>query len=240
MRTNLNKATYTVIVLAAITLIGGAFYLDKLELKDIGTGLLALLGTLLGATLAFRLNEDKESKKEQAVRRSALNRALFILARQKNAVALIAREMEPFKTPIERAFNFPAAKVPPYQDLVHRFEELEFLLNTPDVNVIMRLTVEQERFHQMLESLRTRNEFYVHELQPEIARHSLNGKEISGASIVQLFGERLFGTAMHSSEILRHHVESSLKSIPEMHEELRAVAKRLYPDSKFVGFASED
>ena len=237
MRAPFSKAIYAAIVIGAIALIGSAFYLDKLELKDIGTGLLALLGTLLGATLAFRLNVDKELKKEDAAHRSALNRALFVLARQKNAVALIAREMEPFKTPFDRAFKFPAAKVPPYEDLVHRFEELEFLLNTSDVNAVIRLTVEQERFHQMLESLRVRNEFYVRELQPEIARHGLNGKEVSVSSVAQIFGDRLFGTAMNSSEILFNHVDSSLKSIPEMHQELRIVAKRLYPDSKFVGFA---
>ncbi len=235
MRAPFSKAIYSAIVIGSIALIGGAFYLEKLELKDIGTGLLALLGTLLGATLAFRLNEDKESRKEDAARRSALNRALFVLARQKNAVALLAREMEPFKTPFDRAFNFPAAKVPPYEDLVQHFEGLEFLLNTSAVNTIMRLTVEQERFHQMLESLRVRNEFYVRELQPEISRHGLNGKEVSGTSVAQLFGDRLFGTAMNSSEILFNHVESSLKSIPEMQLELRIIAKRLYPDSKFVG-----
>ena len=236
MRFPSSKLTYAAIVMCAIALIGGAFYLEKLELKDIGTGLLALLGTLLGATLAFRLNEDKESKKEAAAQRSALNRALFVLARQKNAVALIARELEPFKTPFDRAFNFPAAKVAPYEDLVHRFEDLEFLLNTSDVNVVMRLTVEQERFHQMLETLRIRNEFYVRELQPEIARHRLNRKEVSGAAVAERFGERLFETAMNYAEILRDHVESSTTSIPEMHEELRIVAKRLYPNSKFVGF----
>lgn len=236
MSTNFTKSNYTVLVLAAIVIIGSAFYLDKLEIKDIGTGLLALLGTLLGATLAFRLNEDKESTKQHMARRSALNRALFVLARQKNAATLIARELEPFKTPFDRAFNFPAAKVPSYQDLVHRFEELEFLLNTSDVNTVMRLTVEQERFHQMLESLRIRNDFYVCELQPEIARHSLNRKEVSVTSVAELFGERLFGTAMHSADILRHHVELSVKSIPEMQEELHAVAKRFYPNSRFVGF----
>ena len=237
MRPIHNKLIYAAIVLGAIAFVGGAIYLDKLELKDVGTGLLALLGTLLGATLAFRLNEDKESKKEKAAQRSALNRALFVLARQKNAGVLIARELEPFKTPFDRAFNFPAAKVAPYEDLVHRFEDLEFLLNTSDVNVVMRLTVEQERFHQMLESLKIRNEFYLRELQPEIARHGLNGTKVTGASVAKLFGERLFGTAMNYAETLRDHVESSSKSIPEMHEELRAVAKRLFPESKFVGFA---
>jgi len=237
MRIHPSKAIYAAIVLLAIALIGGAFYLDKLELKDVGTGLLALLGTLLGATLAFRLNEDKESKREVVAQRTALNRALFVLARQTNAVRLIARELEPFKTPFDRAFNFPAAKVAPYQDLVHRFEDLEFLLDTSDVNVVMRLTVEQERFHQMLETLRIRNEFYVSEVQPAIARHDLNGKDADVKSVAELFGARLFGTATNQAVILWDHVESSLKTIPEMHEELRAVAKRLYPKHNFVVFA---
>ena len=36
--------------------------------------------------------------------------------------------------------------------------------------MLMRLSVEQEGFHQTLESLRVRNDFYVDEVQPVIAR----------------------------------------------------------------------
>ena len=236
MRTTVSKVVYSLMVVGAITVLGVALYVEKIETKDVGTGLLALLGTLLGATLAFRLNEDKEARKEQAARRAALNRALFVIARQKNAVTVIARELEPFKTDFERAFNFPPVKVPPYADLMHRFEELEFLLETKDINTILRLTIEQERFHQMLECLRTRNEFYVNELQKEIARLHLNGREFSGEAVAELLGERLFRTAMNASEVLRHHVETCAKSLPEMLSELRSVAKRIYPKHQFVGF----
>ena len=239
MKNMYSRATYGAIVLLAITAIGVALYLGKIEIKDLGTGMRALRGTLMGATLAFRLNEDKEAKKEHAAQRVALNRALFVLGRQRNAVALIARALEPFKTPFDRAFNFPAAKVPPYADLIHHFDELEFLLNSPDVNTLFRLTVEQERFHQVLESLLARNDFYLREVQPEIAKHQLNGKSHSEEDVAELFGERVFRTAVNGSTILRENLDSSLKSLPEMNNDLRNVAKKLFPTHKFVNFKNE-
>ena len=137
------RTIYSLLVLAALALVGLFYYLDKLEGKDIGIGVLAMLGTLLGATLAFRLNESKEATKSSSEARAALNRALFILARQQNALILIAKQLEPFQTDGELAFNLPAAKVPTYEDLTHDFRALEFLLETSDANSLMQLTVEQ-------------------------------------------------------------------------------------------------
>jgi hypothetical protein len=219
--------------------VGAGVYSGVIATKELATSLLALLGTFLGATLAFRLNEDRESTKEQAARRLALNRALFVLARQQNAVQLISRELEPFQSDFERAFNFPAATAPPYTDLVHRFEDLEFLLETPEMNVLMRLTVEQERFHQVLESLRIRNSVYVEEVQPELAKHGFNGKTVSAEQVARAMGERVFGTAMHGARILQSHVADSMKSIPQMQVELRVVAKNLFPHHKFLLYQSE-
>ena len=232
-----SRTTYAIVVLAALAILALALLSDKVELKDIGTGLLAMLGTLLGATLAFRLNEDKEHAKEHARRRAALNRALFTLARQKNAVALIARELAPYQTDFDRAFNFPAAKVPPYADLVQRIDDLEFLVEVSDVNVLLKLTVEEERFHQLLESLRVRNEFYVRELQPEISRHKLNGRSVSSEQALGLLGDRLLGSALNYAKILWSHAASSEASLPERIAELRGVAKQLYPGHKFIGLS---
>jgi hypothetical protein len=236
MRTAYSKTMYFSLAAGAVAFLGLLFYLEKIESKDIGAGMLAMLGTLLGATLAFRLNEEKESLKREGERRAALNRSLFVLVRQVNAVALIAKELEPFKSDFERAFNLPAAKVPLYADLVHDFQSLEFLIETSEANTLMRLTVEQERFQQTLESLKTRNQFYVDEVQPQIAKHSLNKKDVSDQSVVSLFGERIHGAAMTAAAVLKFHVDASAKSLPEMHEELRAVAKRLYPDHKFIAY----
>lgn len=239
MRKYYSRIAYAVLVLAAVLAVGIVLIRDGLELKDLGTGLIALLGTVIGATLAFRLNEDREREREHAAHRAALNSALFVLARQWNAVHLLAQDIEPYTTPFDRAFNFPAAKPPSYKDLVHRFEVLDFLLESDDVNTLFRLSVEQERFHQVIATLDVRNEFYVRELQPEIAKLRLNGKALTLGQAEVALGERLFGTAMRSAESFHSHVEASLKSLRTMHEELRGVAKKLYPGYKYVAFNEE-
>jgi hypothetical protein len=231
------RLIYGAIVAAALLAIIAALYEGRLELKDVGTGLVALLGTVVGATLAFRLNADREYQREQVAQRAALNRALFTIARQWNALRLLAREAEPYKTLFDRAFNMPAMKPPPYSDLAHSFEELDFLLITgSDVNVLFRLSVEQERFHQVVAALETRNEFYVRDLQPEMARLKLNGRSVALEDAHTLLGERLFGTAIHSAESFWRHLQESLISLRAMHDEVRGVAKRLYPKHGFVAF----
>ena len=158
MKLNQPRIVYVALVGTALLSIAFALYEGKLELKDVGTGLVALVGTVVGATLAFRLNAGREHQRDQAAQRAAMNRALFVLARQWNALKLLAREVEPYKTEFDRAFNLPAMKPPPYGDLVHRFEELDFLLGTSDVNTLFRMSIEQERFHQVVAGLEARND----------------------------------------------------------------------------------
>ncbi len=227
---------YSILVLTTIFAIGIAVYTGKLDMKDLGTGLVALLGTVVGATLAFRLNENREHEHEHNAHRTALNRALFVIARQWNAISSLSKEIEPYNTPFDRAFNLPAIKPPPYKDLTFQFETLDFLLDSNEVNTLHRLSVEQERFHQVIASLDIRNEFYLREVQPEIAKLRLNGKSVTQDQAQSILGERLFGTATNGAETFRSHIKDSMKSLREMHKELWDVAKRLYPEHKFVTF----
>jgi hypothetical protein len=64
-----------------------------LAAKDIGSAILAGISTLIGAFYAFRLSERKEMEGERARRTQALNRALFTLGRQVNAIQYLQDEV---------------------------------------------------------------------------------------------------------------------------------------------------
>lgn len=202
--------------------------------KDIAASLLALFGTFIGATFAFRLNEDKEEKKEIAARKAALNRALFVLIRQRNAIQSIKNFLNGYENSFERAFILPAMKPPSYEDLVHNFTDLEFLLESENPNILFALTVEQERFHQAMESLRIRNEFYVNAVQPAIAAKKLNHTSVTHEQAETQLGELIYGTAMHGAEELYFHIYESEKSLAEMNNALLALARSIYPGAKFL------
>ena len=202
--------------------------------KEVGAAFLAMVGTFLGALFAFRLNESREDTKLEKEHKAALNRALFIIARQYNAVCSLAKDLEPYKLEFERAFNCPALRPPTYSDLVHDFETLDFLLEITDPNVLMRLSVEQEGFHQMIESLRIRNDLYVNEIQPVIAQHGFNRRSVLAHDFRTALGERLYESAVNSASTLYAHVAGSRQRLSSMHAELFNAAKNAYPDAKFV------
>lgn len=228
--------TYPFVFVVAALAIALAVYIDALSLKELVTPILSLYGTFLGATFAFRLNEAKEMRKLSNSRREALNHALFVLIRQANAIHQLTRSFEKYPSLFEKTFNFPALKPPPYQDLVHNISDLDFLLESTNPNLLMKLAIEQERFHQAIESLNLRNQFYLEEVQPALAKLSLNGKSVSAEQTAELLGEMLFGRTMNEAEIAWQNISASNTSIPVAHKELLVQAKAMFPGSEFITY----
>lgn len=230
------KIIYAAIALAAIAICALLYVQGELVAKDAGTAVLALLSTFLGATLAFRLNEQKELSETARKQREALNRALFILIRQHNAIIQLKREMDTYPNDFDLAFNMPALKPPSYADLVQHIADLEFLIDSRNPNILFKLTIEQERFHQAIESIRVRNDFYVNEVQPKIASTGMNGKVVTMEGAAALLGERVFGGAMNGATHAKKHVSDSNLSLPNVLTELRGLAKELFPGHKFLAY----
>lgn len=230
------KWIYSIALLLTLIITGLFIYIESLELKDIGNSALALFSTFLGATLAFRLDEEKTKREKSQKQREALNRALFILLRKYNALFQIARDFDKFPEEFNAAFNMPAWNPPRYEDLTHNFTDLEFLIEASEPNTLLKLTVEQERFHAAIDSVRLRNEFYVGEVQKALAALEMNRKSFTPKEAEALLGDRIYGGAVNSVNNAKQHVYASCQSLTEMTEEVRAVAKKLFPGHKFIAY----
>lgn len=225
------------IALAAIAVIAvAAVWTDLLSLKDLVTPMLSLFGTFLGATFAFRLSEEREERKLRDAQREALNRSSFVLIRQANAIDQLVRDFERFPALFLKAFNMPAFKPPSYEALTHNLADLDFLIDSSNPGLLMELAIEQERFHQALESLRIRNEFYVDEVQPALEKLGLNRKTVSVEEMSELLGERCFEGAMNGADNAWQHLSASSLSIPSVHQALLKEAKILFPGRKFITY----
>jgi len=235
---SLNRSLFLYFVIIAIVVVAliSLAYEDILTTKEIAGFLLATLGTFLGAFFAFRLNEHKDKDKIIREQKKALNRALFILGRQQNVLLLLNEHLSLFKNEFERTFNLPALSLPSYPDLIQNFQELDFLFESSQPNILMMLAIEQERFYQTMESIRIRNTFYVNEVLPEIHRLELNHKELTLSQISKVLGEKIFGEAINGTRSLYFHVEQGNKSISELLETLFKLAKEIFPDERFPKF----
>lgn len=194
------------------------------------------VGGFIGAFSAFWLKSYEEGKKNKEKQKSALNSALFVLIRQINAIQCIKRDLEKYVTPFERGLSLPAMKPPDYSSVKQDIDSLQFLIDNDNAQILMELTIEQERFEQAINSINIRNEFYVNEVQPALSFHALNGRPLTLAEFEEKLGERLFQGAMNGAVVLYELVYASDASLHEKYTELRDVAKRIFPDEKFVAW----
>ncbi|HHQ4624042.1 hypothetical protein [Aeromonas veronii] len=193
-------------------------------------------GGFIGAFSAFWLKSYEEGKKDKKKEKSALNSALFVLIRQINAIQCIKRDLDKYKTPFERGLSLPAMKPPDYSSVKQDIDSLQFLIDNDNAQILMELTIEQERFEQAINSINIRNEFYVNEVQPALSFHALNGRPLPLAEFEEKLGERLFQGAMNGAAVLYELVYASDVSLHERYTELRVLAKKLFPGEKFVAW----
>ncbi|MGM9480320.1 hypothetical protein ACS5PN_03910 [Roseateles sp. NT4] len=228
---------YVLIFLALSGVLICAYVAGAIGNRELALGCLPLLGTFFGATFAFRLNQAKEHLIEQQRRKDALSWGLFILVRQANAVEGTSLGMDKYRSlpPAHRAFTYPAQKPPDYQDLVHDFADLKFVLDH-DPNFFLLLTIEQESFHQAYAALRLRNEFFFEQVHPAIEKAQVNNRVITDDEMEQALGERLYHTLINTTDNALDLFADSRKSLPETIEKMRQVAKQYFPDEKFITF----
>jgi len=194
------------------------------------------VGGFIGAFSAFWLKSHEEEKKDKDKQKSALNSALFVLIRQINAIQCIKRGLDKFKTPFDRGLSLPAMKPPDYSSVKQDIDSLHFLIDNDNAQILMELTIEQERFEQTINSISIRNEFYVNEVQPALSFHALNGRPLPLSEFEEKLGERLFQGAINGAVILYEHVYASDVSLHEKYTVLREVAKKSFPGEKFVAW----
>jgi hypothetical protein len=231
---------YTICALVLIT-ISWLVASGRVGTKEIGAAFLAMVGTLVGALLAFRLQEDREELKIERQLKAALDHALFVAARQFNALRVLwERDLAPFVTEFDRAFNLPALRPPPYADLVHDLEGLHSLLDIADPNILMRLLVEQETFHQVFRALELRNNFYIEEIQPAIAALRLNKTSFTLEEITTALGQQRYQRAVNESATIYSLAGGAVQSLPAIHRDLFTLAKQAYPGSKFIRLDLEE
>lgn len=230
------RLTLTLLSVAIVTILFLVIADGSIGVKDLASGLFALLGTFVGALLAFRLEEGKEKSKESVARKAALNRAIVVLGYQHNEVRTYRDLVARYKTDIELAFSFPASQPPERIDVVQKFDDLTFLLNSNEPQVLFELIIEQIRFDQVLQSIRHRNAFYVEKVQPALSAEGLNNRQVSNVELKQRLGEYLYEGALMGARNILEHLNGSNESLPEMIANVRKVAKRLFPNDKFVSF----
>jgi hypothetical protein len=194
------------------------------------------VGGFIGAYSAFWLKKSEESNKTQREKKLALDRCLFNIGQQRNAIEMIVKDFDKFKTPMTRAFNLRAIKPPNYDGLRQDINTLSFILESDDPLLLMDITIEQQCFEQGMHAIELRNNFYVERLQPEIAFKQLHkqGKEFNYLEAEKELGEYFFRSAIDYSNNMYDLTYENRNKLKDLSEKLLEFCKKEFPNEKFV------
>lgn len=232
VRTRINEMLF----ITAFLVILWFSVLQGLSAKDIGTVVLTGISTLIGALYAFRLTERKEKNDERANRIHALNKAIFLIGRQLNAVQSIRNEIAPYSTPDKRLFGCKAAMPPDYSDLRVDFESLSFLLESADPDLLFRLSVEQDGFYVTMRAISLRAQYYVDQFQPAWVASGINPGRITQEDARFKIGELVFDSAVNYTDAMFDALDEAASRLQKILDELRKFSSHLYPGEKFLRF----
>ena len=205
-----------------------------LAAKDIGTAILAGISTLIGAFYAFRLSERKEKECERTRRIHALNKALFSLARQVNAIQYIRDEVSHYDTDVKRLFGCEAAMPPDCSDVQVDFESLSFLLDSRDPDLLMRLSVEQDGFHQVMRAISLRAQYFVDQFQPAVMASGIMPGPFTLEDAREKIGSLIYDSALNYTTSMFTALDEALPRLQKILCELEELSRQLFPGERFL------
>ncbi|CAD0360055.1 MULTISPECIES: hypothetical protein [Xanthomonas] len=228
---------YVLAVVAASGCIATLAWAGEIQSKDLAIALLALLSTFFGAQFAFRLGERRDSEREVQRRIAAINRSLLVLGAQQNEIRTMKKELDQFKNDVDCALGMNAFVPPDTIGLSQKIDDLDFLIDSPDPNLIFKIHVEQLRFDQALVAARLRAKHCLDELQPAFAASTLiRGGRYSYEDLKANLGEQVFESAANLITTMRHHINQSDDSIPALQREIREMGRLLFPKATLIKF----
>ncbi|EMD1212901.1 hypothetical protein VQD75_003909 [Vibrio alginolyticus] len=195
--------------------------------------------TALGAYLAFRYNASIERRKReilisenQTVEVAKLNRALFNLGRQLNAIGNMKLVLSRYNNDYELAFKMRVEKNFDSSPMVD-FDELTLIL-PEELPMLLKLDNEQAGFLTTLESFQVRSDFFINRLQPEMAELGLLDRKVTVEELHKKLPHGIYKGAIQSATIFKENVEKTSVGLAKAFKELRLACKNKYPEANFI------
>ena len=196
-----------------------------------------LLAAFVGAWLAFRLTDKAHERRTEAANVAAINRALFVVLRQFNAIKNVKDQLiDPARDDPARFINMHALMPLEYGSLRPDFESVSFLLETDKRGLIVDLML-NDRFHNAIFAVNERSRLHLEIVQPLLTQAGVReGGQYPLQAVERALGPQFGPHLKRSTEDAITHVDSCSRSLLAFGNHFADEMKKLYPKNKFIKF----
>jgi hypothetical protein len=201
--------------------------------------LLTLVGTLVGATLAFISQLALRRKEEKKGELLAAHRILFCLLQQTNTIVLFQNDyVTPHAQSPVKFIEVPATSQFDLSKNLFDFSSFGFLLKSQEGRQIMYdLYLAQESYVETLRAINERSRLHRELLQPKMAELGLgNGKPVDLAELPSQLGPLVHGTLLNSTDQMLSILRATFKKLLAAKIKFRAYSVTYFRTNDFTDF----
>ncbi|MNK35514.1 hypothetical protein D3C87_540430 [compost metagenome] len=201
--------------------------------------LLTLLGTFIGAMLAFLTQIVLRRREERKTEQLAAHRVLFCLFQQTNTIVLFQREnIAPRKNSPVQFIEIPAVLEFDLSTNLFDFESFGFLLKSGEGRRIMYdLYLAQECYVATLRGINDRSRMHRDLLQPKLSESGLGtGNSISLQELAKVLGPLVHGTMVNSTEQMILQLQHAFGKLITAKSAFRGFAVSYFKTTDFTEF----
>ena len=200
-------------------------------------GLVTLVAAFGGAYFAFYLRENQDRNIVIEKNISAINTALFTLARQESAIDGIWKSICHLEKNKKRTRKLRVIGVADYKSIKLNIDSLSYLISEGHKNLLFELALTQDRFELTTGVLELRNSIHLHEFQPAIFKLGVKSiGEITEEELIEMVGGYIYGNLNSATDNLYETVSKCKESLSTIRDDVYSTAITLFPKSRIVYF----
>ncbi len=231
--------TTTTLVASAAASAASASHLAAPSSDTWEKALLTLLGTFVGAMLAFLSQLALRKKEEKKAEQLAAHRILFCLFQQLNTLVLYQRDwVAPRKNSPVQFIEIPAASEFDLSKNLFDFTSFGFLLKSGAGRQIMYdLYLAQESYIETLRAINERSRMHRELLQPKLADSGIgSGKPVSMQNLSDVLGPLVHGSMVNATEQMLSSLQHAFAKLMTAKAAFRPFVVTYFESSDFTEF----
>lgn len=210
--------------------------------------LIPLSGTFFGAWLAFYFQNKHVKEIQKEGNKLSINKALFQLWQQINTLTTFENQIfKGTREKVEKRNRSAWHHIAAFQSTPHLrpidLNSLVFLTEHSKGNIIADILVEEQLFNAIILSVDYYRTTHDKELQPKIEQYQEKFGTITSENLEdaeKFFGERIVNALSNKAQELLELTPSAIASNKKVFNDLRSIAKELYPGEKFPAIDNTD
>lgn len=196
--------------------------------------LTTLFAVYLGAKYAFDLHSNKEKIEIQNRNIVIGNLTIFDITRMINSLLAYQRQIiDPVRNKPSVFLEMSPTLFLPKEDLTIKFDDLSFLLELGDPNLLGELSVAEQKYEKALDAINARSNMHLREVQPRLEMAGVKeGGDYKMQEIESALGNRLFVSIKRATSEVIAHVDETIYSLEEIGRKLSDLLKKNFPLKK--------